>query len=232
MRIFKWLAAGAGIGAAAYGAYVATTWWRYGRARPAQGGAHDDLLDRFMPRYDVYERHAIDVAAPADVTLAAAKDFDLESSRIVRAIFKGRELILRSSGDGMVRPKGLFELTKSLGWAVLAEAPNEIVMGAVTRPWEANPVFRPIAPDKFEAFAEPGFVKIAWTLRADPAEEGHSRFRTETRAVATDPEARRKFRRYWAFLSPGITLIRAATMRPLADAAEHTWRQEADAAFH
>jgi len=232
MRIFKWLAAGAGIGAAAYGAYVATTWWRYGRGRPADGAARDDLLDRFMSHYDVHERHAIDVAAPADVTLSAAKDFDLESSRIVRAIFRGRELILRSSSDGMVRPKGLLEMTKSLGWGVLAETPNEIVMGAVTQPWEANPVFRPIDPDKFEAFAEPGFVKIAWTLRADPAEQGHSRFHTETRAVATDPEARRKFRRYWAFLSPGILLIRAATMRPLAHAAEHAWRQEANTVLH
>ena len=100
MRIFKWLAAGAGIGVAAYGAYVATTWWRYGRARPADGAARDDLLDRFMSHYDVHERHAIDVAAPADVTLSAAKDFDLESSRIVRAIFRGRELLLRSSSDG------------------------------------------------------------------------------------------------------------------------------------
>lgn len=229
MRILKWLAAGAGIGTAAYGAYVATTWWRYGRTKSASS---DDLLDRFMPAYDVHERHAIDVAAPADVTLAAAKDFDLESSRIVRAIFKGRELILRGSGDGMARPKGLIELTKSLGWGVLAETPNEIVMGAVTQPWEANPVFRTVAPEAFAAFAEPGYVKIAWTLRADPAPEAGSRFRTETRAVATDVEARRKFRRYWAFLSPGIILIRAVTMRPLAHAAERTWQAAGDAILH
>ena len=184
-----------------------------------------------MPQYEICERHAIDSAAPADVALAAAKTFELESSRIVRAIFKGRELILRSSPDATTRPKGLLEFTKSIGWGVLAETPHEIVMGAVTRPWEPNPAFRAVAPAEFAAFAEPGYVKIAWTLRADPTDDGGSTFRTETRAVATDPDARRKFRLYWSFLSPGIIAIREAMLRPLADAAERSWRLEGDDVF-
>ena len=36
---------------------------------------------------------------------------------------------------------------------------------------------------------------------------------TETRAVATDPTARAAFRRYWAFFSPGIVLIRLIAIR-------------------
>jgi hypothetical protein len=96
---------------------------------------------------------------------------------------------------------------------VLAEIPGrEIVVGAVTRPWEANVTFRGMPPEPFASFAEPGFVKIAWTLRADPDASGGSIFRTETRAVATDTVARAKFRRYWAFLSPGIILIRRASL--------------------
>jgi hypothetical protein len=101
-------------------------------------------------------------------------------------------------------------------------------MGGVTRPWEPNPVFRPIPAADFAAFAEPGLVKIVWTLRADPAEDGSSTFRTETRAVATDAESRRKFRRYWSFLSPGIILIRMALRRALPAAAERAWRLEGD----
>ncbi|HET9993713.1 MAG TPA: hypothetical protein VFQ65_34485 [Kofleriaceae bacterium] len=112
---------------------------------------------------------------------------------------------------------------KSIGWGVLADTPHEIVMGGVTRPWEANPVFRAIAPTEFAAFAEPGYVKIAWTLRADDADDGGSTFRTETRAIASDADARRRFRWYWSFLSPGIILIRAATLRPVATAAERAW---------
>jgi len=104
----------------------------------------------------------------------------------------------------------------------LVERPGrEIVLGCATKPWEPNPVFRTLAPDAFVAFQEPGYVKIAWTLRADPTGEGGSLFRTETRAIATDPDARRKFRRYWSFLSPGIILIRAAMLPSIKRDAAH-----------
>jgi hypothetical protein len=162
------------------------------------------------------------------VTLSAAKEIEFDDSRLVRAIFKGREIILRSRPDDKVQPRGIFERTKSMGWGVLAETPAEIVMGAVTKPWEANPVFRTIAPADFLAFAEPGYVKIVWTLRADPADGDGSTFQTETRAVATDSVARKKFRRYWSFLSPGIILIRGALLPAVKAAAERAWRLEGD----
>ena len=227
MRITKWLATGLGLATASYATYVATTWLRYGRTKPARGAARDELLDAFMPHYDVYDRHAIAVAAPPAITMAAAKTMELDSSRIIRAIFKGRELILRSRPDTIARPKALLQQMTTLGWVMLADTPTEIVMGAVTKPWEPNPVFRSIPASDFAAFAEPDYVKIAWTLRVEDA-SGGSTFRTETRAVATDPEARKKFRVYWSLLSPGIIVIRAAIVRALAAAAERTWHVEGD----
>jgi hypothetical protein len=50
-------------------------------------------------------------------------------------------------------------------------------------------------------------------------------FRTETRAVATDAAARRNFRRYWSFLSPGIIVIRWMLLGPLKADAERRARQ-------
>jgi hypothetical protein len=93
-------------------------------------------------------------------------------------------------------------------------------VGAVTKPWEANVTFRALAPDDFAAFSEPGFVKIVWTLRADPDGNDKSVFRTETRAVATDATARKRFRLYWALASPGIALIRRLSLNPLRREAE------------
>ena len=117
----------------------------------------------------------------------------------------------------------------------MAQIPgHEIVMGAITEPWRGIPVFRGVAPDEFAAFHEPGHVKIAWTLRADPVGTNKSVFRTETRAVCTDPAARAKFRSYWAFLSPGIILIRRLSLGPLKKAAEYRARKrqlERDAAL-
>ena len=212
---------GVGVAAAAYGLYAGVTWLRYGHAAQSPHDEEDPLLDRFMPAYEVVERHHIRVAAPGETTFAAACETNLLSSPISRAIFRAREVILGSTPDIAERPSGVLAFTKSIGWGVLAEVPGrEVVMGAVTQPWLANVTFRPLPPDDFAAFNEPGFVKIVWTLRADPIGTADSVFRTETRVIATDTWARRKFRRYWSLLSPGIIIIRAVMLQPVRREAE------------
>jgi hypothetical protein len=210
---------------ASYATYAGVTWLRYGKPCRARGKDADPLLDMFMSKYEVADRHSIRVAAPAELALAAASNVDLESCPIIRGIFKGRAWILGSKAGNTERPRGVLAQTKSLGWGVLAEKPGrEIVMGAVTKPWEADPVFRAVRPEEFAAFQDPEFVKIVWTLRADPAENGESILRTETRAVATDAKARRMFRRYWSFLSPGIIAIRRVMLPAAKAEAENRWR--------
>lgn len=217
----KWTTGALGAAAGAYAAYAGVTWLRYGHTAPPSPDAADPLLDRFIPSYDVAERHHIQVAAPADITFVAACEQDLMAPPVARAIFKAREILLGSEPDTAARPRGLLALTKSIGWGVLAEVPGrEVVMGAVTQPWRANVVFRPLPPDEFIAFDEPDHVKIVWTLRTDPVGAHASVFRTETRVVTTDATARARFRRYWSLLSPGIILIRWALLRPLKQEAE------------
>jgi hypothetical protein len=224
----KWSAFGVGLTAFSYATNVFVNFLRYGRPKVAKSANADALLDIFMPNYEVVDRHSVSIAAPADLALAIATEMDLESCLVIRAIFKGRELILRSERDNAARPRGLLAEMKSLGWRVLAELPGrEIVVGAVTKPWEPNPVFRGLAPDEFMTFHEPGYVKIIWTLRADSVGKAASVFRTETRAVATDKEARKKFRRYWSFLSPGIVAIRSVMLPAVKTEAERRWHATA-----
>ena len=205
----KWSAGAVGFAAAAYASYVGVTWVRYGHPVPPDTDDADVLLERFMPTYEVTERTRIAVAAPADVTFVAACEADLMQSPTIRAIFKARELVLGAKPDAGAHPGGVVAFTKSIGWRVLAEVPGrEVVMGAVTQPWNPDVVFHPLTPDEFTRFNEPDYVKIAWTLRADPVGESESIFRHETRVVTTDSAARAKFRRYWAQFSPGIKLIR------------------------
>ena len=221
-------ATAAGAAAGLYTANAIVTFARYGRPQPPDHEAADELLDRFMPVYDVVERHHIRVGAPASVVLDTAKESDLFDTPVARAIFKAREVLMGSAPDDRDRPKGMLAMTLSLGWGVLAETPErEVVVGAVTKPWDANPVFRSIPGPDFAAFAEPDYVKIVWTLRADPIGPGESVFRTETRAVATDAGARRKFRRYWALLSPGIAMLRWLSLAPLKKEAERRARDHA-----
>jgi len=221
------LAAAVGLVAGAYAAYAATAWCRYGHAKhPARRDEQDALLDRFMPTYDVVGRHHIRVAAPAAITFAAACEMDLLQSPVVRALIKTRELILGATPDTRRRPTGLLAEVHALGWGVLAEIPDrEIVVGAVTQPWKANVVFRALPPDEFSAFQETGYVKIVWTLRADPIGSSECVFRTETRVLPTDQEARARFRWYWSFFSPGMTLIRWVSLGPLKAEAERRARE-------
>ena len=161
--------AGLSVAVAAYAALAASSWYRYGSPQRAGAEEVDPLLDRFMSTYDVVERHHVRVLAPAEITLAAAREQDLLESPVTRAIFKTRELAFGSTPDERARRRALLPQVLSLGWGVLAEVPDrEIVLGAATRPWDANPIFRALGPEYFAAFDEPDYVKIVWSLRADP----------------------------------------------------------------
>lgn len=223
-RVFRAAVGLVGAGIGGYGAWAAVAYARYGRVPTRAPSERDDLLDRFILRYDVYERHTILVNAPPDVTLAAARNQDILTSPLISAIFKTRAWVLGSSPETATRPQGLLGATLSMGWRVLEERPGqEIVVGAATRPWQGNVTFRGISPDAFAAFQEPDYVKIVWTLRVDPLDDGgRCQFITETRAVATDTEAAQKFRRYWALASPGISLIRRLGLPSLKASAERS----------
>lgn len=97
IRLSLWcLAGGIAIVAVRYAAYVGLTWIQYGHAVPARDAEESDLLfDRFMPVYEVAERHHVCVAAPVEITLATASDLDLRDSVVIRVIFKSRQVILR-----------------------------------------------------------------------------------------------------------------------------------------
>lgn len=192
--------------------YVARTWYRYGRTRGDRNP--DPLLDRFLPTYEVGERHETTVRAPASVTYAAARELDLRDSRLIKAIFAGRELLMRSTSARQQTAGPFLQQVLALGWGILAEEPgHEVVLGAVTQPWKADVRFRSLPPEEFAAFQDPGYAKIAWTLAVEPLEAGSSLFRTETRVATTDPSSRERFRRYWSVFSPGILLIRWETLR-------------------
>ena len=199
------------------------TGWRV-VVRPVAPGS---LIGRFVPLADVSERHEVLIAAPADVVMQAARALDLSALPVIRALFKVRATLLRGASAGRL-PRtavGLVAEMEAMGWACLAERPGlEYVAGAAATPWQADASFRPIAPPEFAAWAEPGFVKIAWSLEVEPLSAVTTLFRTQTRAVATDETARRRFIRYWRLAGPGVVLIRHLMLRALKLEAERLSR--------
>ena len=216
------LRAGA-LGVLAGAGYLALRWRR--RERNATLAA-DPLLDRFMPDYEVREQHDVHVLAPAAVTYRAALALNIYDSPLIRAICRGRELMLRSAHRNAPPIDTSFvEQMIALGWGVLAEEQGrEIVLGAITKAWEPNPRFEPIPAVSFASFSHPKSVKIAWSVSVEALSDGESIFRTETRVQPTDADARRRFRRYWAVVLPGVRLIRREALRLVKAAAEDAWR--------
>lgn len=202
-----------------WGAYAAITWLTFGRTRSARGT--DPLMDRYMPRHDIVEVHRTRVAAPPSVTWSAARAMDLQDSPVVHTIFRARELILGATPGARPPHESFIDELLSIGWGVLADVPGrQMVFGAVTQPWQANVVFRALPPETFAAFDATGYVKIVVTIAVDSVGPRASMLRTETRALATDPASRAKFRRYWAVFSPGILLIRTEMLKLVRHEAE------------
>jgi hypothetical protein len=100
------------------------------------------------------------------------------------------------------------------------------VGGAACQPWKPDVVFRPLTPEIFLSYAEPDQVKIAWTLEAEPLGPELTRFITETRSVATNADARAKFRRYWRWARFGIVAIRPLLLPAVRRKAERRWRRD------
>jgi len=184
-------------------------------------------LERFIPHPDVRERFETTIRAPADLVMDVAGEFDMQSLPVVKLIFRLRERLTRATRGVPRKPQGILEETRALGWGLLAEQPGRfVVCGATCQPWLANVAFSAVAPDQFLAYAQPGQVKIAWTLEAAEIGPGLTRFGQETRAVATDLQARIRFRRYWRWARFGIIAIRLLLLPAIRKAAERRWAIE------
>lgn len=234
MTFIRLAAAGATAFTAGWAGVAALTWLRYGHRRDDLGNA--GLIDSMLPDPEVDECHKLHLNVPANVAFETAASLDLQASPVNGAVIALRTLPARIRGVEVREPaasEGLLAETRALGWGPLAEDPGrELVMGAVCQPWEGEVVFRPLPPDQFVDFNEPGYAKIAWTLEAEPDGEGGSTFTTRTRVATTDPEARRRFRRYWAIFSPGILLIRLEMLRLMRASAKRTAADLAAAPAH
>lgn len=186
--------------------------------------ARQSVASRFIPIPDVRERFETTVRAPAELVSDVARGFDLQSMALVRFIFWARARLLRARNEPRPR-RGLVEDTLGMGWVILADTPGrELVAGAAARPWVPDVVFTSIPPDRFLDYAEPDRVKITWTLEAEPIDATHTRLATETRVVATDEGARKKFRRYWRRFGAGIVLIRLLLLPAVRREAERAYR--------
>src|SRR5512140_2173073 len=204
-------------------AWAAVSWVSYGHG--SRTAAVDGDVRRFLPDYEVEELFQARINAPAPLTFAAAESMSLNASPLIRGIFRARELLLGATPARQFPSGGVVEQKRSMGWGELSAAPErEVVLGAVTQPWNTDVVFRALPPEDLPGFHVPVFVKIVVTIGSDPIDSATSRLRIGTYVATTDPVARARFRRYWAVFSPGILLIRAIALNEVKHEAERRYR--------
>ena len=176
-------------------------------------------LDAAAPAWDSRSTHATGVAAsPArvDAALRAVRIDDLPVSRLL--------LTVRAGGGGRrdaQADRPLLQRIRAVGLEPLVDEPGLVLLGLIGQPWKLRGGARRPATsiERFAAFSEPGFARVAIVLAVEPAGDG-SRLWTETRITATDADTRRAFARYWQLVGPGSGLIRRELLRATRRRAE------------
>lgn len=187
------------------------------------------LIDRYLPTFD--ETHIIElsVAAPPDAAYAAILETDLRDP-MIDLLFSLRELPLRLSrrirGEPPPPPRTKKRVTfgdmAQAGpvWVKLGEVPDEeLVIGSVGKFWRKDYGGRPVTPEEFVTFGEPGYAKLALGFFVRPAGTG-AILRYEARTATTDEQARRTFRRYWRVIAPGVAIVMRRALRRIKCEAE------------
>ena len=221
----------AGAGLAALGAtLVAVPLLLPGRVLRTPGpgaGESASALDELMPAYDFNEFHAIHVQAPPAKVYSALKEVRPGEIRLFLLLTGIRSLNpARLLGHGvppLESQRPILEVTQRGSFVLMNEEPaREIVLGTCSQFWRLRGNARcpgVHSPPELLAFRGPGYAKATINFQITPEGDG-SRLTTQTRILATDSGARRRFAAYWRLIYPGSSLIRIGWLEAIKRRAE------------
>lgn len=189
------------------------------------------LIDRYLPNYDVRERHHLRVHASPEVTYAAVQTADLARSRVVALLLAMRTIPTtiaqgmsgaRSPNRKAHTPVTLAGLAKRSFRILEDSAPDELVIGLEGQFWRASGGVCTPDPDTFlRSMPSEGTARAVWNFRVLATTPDYREVWTVTRVLCASPEVRRRFLPYWWLIRPGSRAIRRAMLRAIRDHAEH-----------
>jgi hypothetical protein len=183
-----------------------------------------ELVDDFLPVYDVSDAVAVVVEANPERTwdaLMAADLIDVGRRRPLVGVL-GALRVLPDIVSHVLHGEGVPSAPKRLtlrdsaripagegGWVLLGERPGrEIALGLVGKFWRPVIPYASVAPESFRRFAEPGYAKTIYALGVRPLDANRTMLSAVMRTATTDEHARRWFRRYWTFgVGPGAHVL-------------------------
>jgi hypothetical protein len=189
------------------------------------------MLDWLLPEFDAsLVEHLVIDGDPESIYRAMAT-IDMadipKSSTPVRLLFAARGAAERlvsallgrpAPGPEPEHPLRLDDLPAHGDWVKLADdPPAEFAFGVIGRFWGGETVWETIDADRFVAFDEPGFAKIACSISLRPYGTARTLATYETRTQALDPDSRTHFLRYWRVVRPGVAIVMRAFLHAVAE---------------
>jgi hypothetical protein len=165
------------------------------------------LLDEVAPRWQHRSRFSILAGGDPLPAVVALTWGDVPLFRALMSV--------RAAGRRFPAERPILASMESIGFALLDRSPDEIVYGAIGRPWSVRGGLRRVSSAAaFTAFDEPGWARMALNFHV-----ADGRLSTETRVWLTSSDARRRFRPYWLVVAPFSGAIRVAWLRAAVNAA-------------
>ena len=196
----------------------------------AAGSAPPMLIDVYLPRYDVSERHGTHVAASREATYSALWTANLANAPVARMLLALRALpgALGGGVAGLraLRARGARPITlatfQQRGFQLLAELPPiELVLGVEGQFWRpTGNLSTPTATSFRSQRVTPGTARGVWNFHLRARSDGTTELTTETRVHCADASVRRRFLPYWYLIRPASGMIRRAMLREIRRTAE------------
>lgn len=185
--------------------------------------AMPSLLDKYLPRYQFSERHALSMTVAPAAAIAAAHAYRPESDPFFRRMIALRGLPARAlnrlrQNKTPVAPFGLDNFTL----LELAEG-RELVYGLAGQFWKLNFGQVPLTNGAdFLACDHPGTARLVLGFKAKKQGDARTRLTTETRVFCQDQDALRRFTPYWYLIRPVSGLIRQRILQGIRSSALQT----------
>ncbi len=171
------------------------------------------LIDQALPDWQWREYHQRLVSARPESVWQACLDARMGELLITRPL-----MLLRGLGRGLGQNGVILDTMPPRRIAITP--PDEILLGLIFPTHGKLSLIR--QPDSITGLNDAragGLVRQVVNIRLQSA-PGGTLLSTETRAIANDDQARRRFALYWALIRPASGLIRHDILRAIARRAE------------
>jgi hypothetical protein len=186
------------------------------------------LIDSFAPNPDAVEVHSILIDASPETLRQAIWTADLGGSIIVKLLLGLRALPELLLHGGRKVPRDFRVTLKTIinsRFGLLADEPDEIVLGVDGKFWRPTGNLLPFDRDRFTDPIPFGQARAVWNFSLKASGHG-TILSTETRVICGDPVSLKKFRRYWFLVRPFSGLIRLVMLRAVKRACQKPDRKE------